>query len=168
MTETITHVAVKKLNKFTQLELESKSVYKTLPDVTISKDKRNCLVIYAPKISNEMITTNDVVEIVSKTEFNWKGRLDHVINSGGVKLHPEEIEQKLSHTIHSRFFIAGIPDEILGEKCILVIEGENYPITKKHFSKLSRFENPKEILFIPKFIETGSGKIQRLKTLDLL
>jgi len=168
MTETITHIAVKKLNKFTQSELESESVYKTLPDVTISKDKRSCLVIRAPKISDENIITNDVIELISKSEFNWKGRLDHVINSGGVKLHPEEIEQKLSNTIYSRFFVAGILDEILGEKCILVIEGENYPITKKHFSKLSRFEIPKAIFFIPKFIETGSGKIQRLKTLDLL
>ena len=168
MTETITHIAVKKLNKFSQSELESESVYKTLPDVTISKDKRSCLVIRAPKISNENIITNDVIELISKSEFNWKGRLDHVINSGGVKLHPEEIEQKLSNTIYSRFFVAGILDEILGEKCILVIEGENYQITKKHFSKLSRFEIPKAIFFIPKFIETGSGKIQRLKTLDLL
>ncbi len=168
MTETITHVAVKKLNKFTHLEQQSVSVYKTLPDVTISKDTRNCLVIRAPKISDENIITNDVIELISKSEFNWKGRLDHVINSGGVKLHPEEIEQKLLHTIHSRFFIAGVPDEILGEKCILIIEGENYQITKKHFSKLSRFEIPKAIFFIPKFIETGSGKIQRLKTLDLL
>ena len=168
MTETSTHVAVKKLNKFTQLELESESAYKTLPDVTVSKDKRSCLVIHAPKISDETIITNDVVEVVSKTEFNWKGRLDHVINSGGVKLHPEEIEQKLSHTIHSRFFIAGVPDEILGEKCILVIEGKNYQITKKYFSKLSRFEIPKEVFFIPKFLETGSGKIRRFKTLDLL
>ena len=168
MTETSTHVAVKKLNKFTQLELESESAYKTLPDVTVSKDKRSCLVIHAPKISDVNIITNDVVQVVSKTEFNWKGRLDHVINSGGVKLHPEEIEQKLSHTIHSRFFTAGIPDEILGEKCILVIEGENHQITKKHFSKLSRFEIPKAIFFIPKFIETGSGKIQRFKTLELL
>ena len=168
MTEAITHIAVKKLNKFTQSELESESVYKTLPDVTISKDKRSCLVIRAPKISDENIITNDVIELISKSEFNWKGRLDHVINSGGVKLHPEEIEQKLSNTIYSRFFVAGILDEILGEKCILVIEGENYPITKKHFSMLSRFEIPKTIFFIPKFIETGSGKIQRLKTLDLL
>jgi O-succinylbenzoic acid--CoA ligase len=168
MTETITHIAVKKLNKFSQSELESESVYKTLPDVTISKDKRSCLVIRAPKISDENIITNDVIELISKSEFNWKGRLDHVINSGGVKLHPEEIEQKLSNTIYSRFFVAGILDEILGEKCILVIEGENYPITKKHFSMLSRFEIPKTIFFIPKFIETGSGKIQRLKTLDLL
>ena len=168
MTETSTHVAVKKLNKFTQLELETASAYKTLQDVTVSKDKRSCLVIHAPKISDVKINTNDVVQVVSKTEFNWKGRLDHVINSGGVKLHPEEIEQKLSHTIHSRFFTAGIPDEILGEKCILVIEGENHQITKKHFSKLFRFEIPKEIFFIPKFIETESGKIQRFKTLELL
>jgi len=168
MTETITHIAVKKLNKFTQSELESESVYKTLPDVTISKDKRSCLVIRAPKISDENIITNDVIELISKSEFNWKGRLDHVINSGGVKLHPEEIEQKLSNTIYSRFFVAGILDEILGEKCILVIEGENYPITKKHFSKLSRFEIPKAIFFISKFTETESGKIQRFKTLNLL
>ncbi len=168
MTETSTHVAVKKLNKFTQLELESASVFKTLPDVTISKDKRSCLVIYAPKISNEKIITNDVVEVVSKTEFNWKGRIDYVINSGGVKLHPEEIEQKLSDTIDDRFFVAGIPDDILGEKLILLIEGENYQITKKHFSKLSRFEIPKAIFFIPKFLETGSGKIHRYKTLNLL
>ena len=168
MTETITHVAIKKLNKFTQLELESASVYKTLSDVTISKDTRNCLVIHAPKISDGTIITNDVVELISKTEFKWKGRLDHVINSGGVKLHPEEIEQKLSHTIHSRFFVAGILDEILGEKCILVIEGEKYQITTKYFSKLSRFEIPKATFFIPKFLETGSGKINRRKTLDLL
>ena len=168
MTETSTHVAVKKLNKFTQLELETASAYKTLQDVTVSKDKRSCLVIHAPKISDVNIITNDIVQVVSKTEFNWKGRLDHVINSGGVKLHPEEIEQKLSHTINDRFFVAGIPDEILGEKLILLIEGENYQITKKHFSKLSRFEIPKAIFFIPKFIETGSGKIQRFKTLELL
>lgn len=168
MTETSTHVAVKKLNKFTQLELESASVYKTLPDITISKDKRSCLIIHAPKVSDETIITNDVVDIVSKTEFKWKGRLDHVINSGGVKLHPEEIEQKLSHTIHSRFFVAGIPDDILGEKLILLIEGENYQITKKYFSKLSRFEIPRATYFIPKFLETGTGKINRHKTLDLL
>lgn len=168
MTETITHIAVKKLNKFTQSELESASAYKTLPDVTISKDKRSCLVIHAPKISDGNIITNDVIDLISKTEFKWKGRLDHVINSGGVKLHPEEIELKLSHAIHDRFFVAGIPDEILGEKCILVIESENFQITTKHFSKLSRFEIPKAIFFIPKFLETGSGKINRNKTLDLL
>ena len=168
MTETSTHIAIKKLNKFSQLELESASVYKTLPDVNISKDKRSCLVIHASKVSNETIITNDVVELISKTKFIWKGRIDYVINSGGVKLHPEEIEQKLSDTIHDRFFVAGIPDEILGEKLILLIEGKNYQITKEHFSNLSRFEIPKETFFLPKFLETGSGKIHRYKTLDLL
>ena len=168
MTETSTHIAIKKLNKFSQLELESASVYKTLPDVNISKDKRSCLVIHAPKVSDETIITNDVVELITNTKFIWKGRIDHVVNSGGVKLHPEEIEQKLSDVIHDRFFVAGIPDEILGEKLILLIEGKNYQITKEHFSNLSRFEIPKETFFLPKFLETGSGKIHRYKTLDLL
>ena len=70
--------------------------------------------------------------------------------------------------IHDRFFVAGIPDEILGEKLILLIEGGKRQITSKYFSKLSRFEIPKEVFFIPKFLETGSGKIRRFKTLDLL
>ena len=168
MTETSTHIAIKKLNKLNQFHLEAEAVYTTLSDVTISKDKRSCLVIHASKVSNETIITNDVVELISKTKFIWKGRIDYVINSGGVKLHPEEIEQKLSDTIHDRFFVAGIPDEILGEKLILLIEGKNYQITKEHFSNLSRFEIPKETFFLPKFLETGSGKIHRYKTLDLL
>lgn len=168
MTETITHIAIKKLNKFTQLELESASVYKTLSDITISKDKRSCLVIDAPKVSDEAIITNDVVELISSTKFIWKGRIDHVVNSGGVKLHPEEIEQKLSDVIHDRFFVVGIPDEILGEKLILLIEGEKHQITSRHFSKLSRFEIPRATYFIPKFLETGTGKINRHKTLDLI
>ena len=168
MTETITHIAIKKLNKFTQLELESVSVYKTLSDITISKDKRSCLVIHAPKVSDETIITNDVVELITNTKFIWKGRIDHVVNSGGVKLHPEEIEQKLSDVIHDRFFVVGIPDEILGEKLILLIEGKKRQITSKHFSKLSRFEIPRTTYFIPKFLETGTGKINRHKTLDLI
>ena len=168
MTETSTHIAIKKLNKFSQLELESASVYKTLPDVNISKDKRSCLVIHAPKVSDETIITNDVVELITNTKFIWKGRIDHVVNSGGVKLHPEEIEQKLSDVIHDRFFVAGIPDEILGEKLILLIEGGKRQITSKYFSKLSRFEIPRATHFIPKFFETRTGKINRLKTLDLL
>ncbi len=60
---------------------------------------------------------------ISDTEFEWLGRYDSIINSGGVKLIPERIEEKLSAIIKDRFFVAGIPDEILGEKLVLIIEG---------------------------------------------
>ena len=64
-----------------------------------------------------------MVELISDNEFEWGGRYDSIINSGGVKLIPEKIEEKLSTLIKVRFFVAGIPDESLGEKLVLIIEG---------------------------------------------
>src|SRR5690606_7036474 len=94
--------------------------FSVLPDIFISKDDRACLVIDAPRISEEKIVTNDLVELKSQTEFVWLGRIDNVVNSGGIKLFPEKIEEKLNDKIPHRFFVGGIPDSILGEKLILV------------------------------------------------
>ncbi len=165
MTETITHIAVKSLNQ------PAENYYKTLPNITIEKDKRDCMVINAPRISKEKIITNDVVRLISDSQFEWLGRYDSIINSGGIKLIPEEIEQKLSPYISNRFFIAGIPDRLLGEKTILIIEGKESPHLLeeiKEYSILSKYETPKEIFFLPQFIETDTQKIQRKKTLHLL
>ena len=82
-------------------------------------------------------------------------------------MHPESIEDKLSKVIIQRFFVAGIPDEKLGEKLILIIEGVKSTIDIQK-ANLSRFEIPREIYFVANFIETASKKIQRKKTLDLI
>ena len=103
MTETITHIAVKKLNNITSSSVGN-SFYQTLPNVTIYIDERNCLAIEAPKVSNEFIITNDVVQLVSENQFEWLGRFDNVINSGGIKLHPEKIEEKLSRNNKTTIF----------------------------------------------------------------
>ena len=185
MTETITHIAVKKLNKHMLLKegvknnsfsdkninsLKDASInafYQILPDVTIYKDKRDCLVIDAPKVSDEIIFTNDVVQLISDNEFEWLGRFDNVINSGGIKLYPEKIEEKFSNIIMNRFFVSGIPDEKLGEKLVLIIEGKKQVIKYKNLG-LSKFETPKKVYFLEQFVETETKKIQRKKTLDLL
>lgn len=161
MTETITHIAVKKLNH------GKWNHFRTLPNITLSKDNRNCLVIHAPKLSDKAIITNDVVMIISSKEFDWKGRYDFVINSGGVKLHPEEIERKLVQHIHRRFFITGAKDEVLGEKLVLIIEGKIYKLPDMVFTDLEKYEVPKETIFIESFVETPTGKVQRKKTLNL-
>ncbi|APG64926.1 O-succinylbenzoic acid--CoA ligase [Tenacibaculum todarodis] len=176
MTETITHIAVKKLNNFSLLRGTRQSFYQVLPKVKIYIDARNCLVIQAPKVSKELVVTNDVVQLVSENQFEWLGRFDNVINSGGIKLHPEKIEEKLSEIITQRFFVAGIPDSTLGEKLILVIENnvtsnevEKSLLFKiKNLDSLSKYEVPKEIYFVDTFIETETKKIQRTKTLDLI
>jgi len=157
MTETITHIAAKKVQE---------STFSVLPGIHISTDERNCLVIEAPRLSDEKIITNDVVEIINGNEFVWLGRYDNVINSGGVKLFPEKIEEKLSGKIPNRFFVIGKPDVSLGEKLILVIEGEPYEIKESVFDALDKYEKPKEVLFVSKFSETETGKIKRVESIQ--
>ena len=156
MTETITHIAARKLGE---------KAFTVLPNVTISYDDRNCLVIHAPRISDEVIITNDIVELVNENQFIFLGRMDNVINSGGIKLIPEQIEEKLATKISRRFFIASKDDNELGEKVVLVIEGENEELDASIYESLDKYEKPKELIFVPKFKETTTGKILRKETM---
>src|SRR5690606_24613792 len=99
----VSHIAAKRLNP--EKKKDKPVPFKVLPDIVISTDDRSCLVINAPKLSEDIITTNDVVEIITYKKFHWKGRYDNVVNSGGIKLFPEEIEWKLNKIIDRRFFV---------------------------------------------------------------
>ena len=168
MTETITHIAVKKLNNILNVSSSAveKSHFQTLPNISISQDDRSCLIIDAPKVANGKIVTNDVVKLHSETEFEWLGRYDNVINSGGLKLYPEQIEAKLQNKISKRFFISSIADETFGEIVVLVLESDSKDLNDSVFSELTTYEKPKHIYSISQFIETDSGKVQRNKTLE--
>lgn len=156
MTETITHIAAKRLGE---------SVFTVLPHVKIAQDNRGCLVITVPAISEEPIVTNDLVELIRENQFIFLGRIDNVVNSGGVKLIPEQIEAKLIGKIANRFFVTGVPDTTLGEKLILVIEGEKQEFENDFFDVLDKYEKPKEIVFVPKFKENENGKLLRKPSL---
>jgi len=170
MTETITHVAVKKISDVRSSIVET--CFSGLPSVTFSIDNKNCLLINAPKIANEIVVTNDVVKLISETEFDWLGRYDNVINSGGVKLFPEQIEAKLETIISNRFFVTGFSDGKLGQKLVLIIEGKTdiELLSQKiaSLSSLKKFEIPKEIHLLPEFIETETGKIRRKENAELI
>lgn len=166
MTETVSHIAVRQLNHLQ--DGEQSNVFKLLPNIIISQDDRGCLVINAQRLNSETIVTNDVINIISESEFEWLGRYDNVINSGGVKLYPETIEAKLQSQISQRFLIASNEDNELGEKLILIIEGKKRMISSSIFDCLDKFEKPKEIVYIPQFAETSSGKVHRKNTLKFL
>lgn len=164
MTETVSHIAVKKLNNFVGDDTDK--YFTTLPGIDISKDDRGCLVIDAPKLSDDTIVTNDLVEIYSDNQFEWIGRFDNMINTGGIKVFPEQIEEKLQDKMDGRqFFIYGIEDDTLGEKIIMVIEGSEKDVDDTLFDALDKFEKPKDIFFTRKFKETASGKIHRANTI---
>ncbi|WP_461534041.1 AMP-binding protein [Sinomicrobium sp.] len=163
MTETITHIAAKRVG------VEGEDYFKTIPGVSLSLDERGCLVIHAPQITSETIVTNDLVELLSDTSFKWLGRIDHVINSGGVKLIPEQIEAKLDQLLKGRFYVTAMPDDTLGEKLVLFVEQQSNPgcsteeIKKgiDQLSELDKYEKPREIFIVKKIKETSSGKILR-------
>lgn len=157
MTETITHIAAKRIGE---------EAFTVFPNVMLSLDDNNCLLIKAPSISNELIETNDIVEMVSENEFIWLGRYDNVVNSGGIKLIPEQIEEKLATRIPRRYFVIGQADPVLGEKLVLIVEGEPIPFEKEVFDVLDKYEKPKEIHFVKHFEETPTGKIIRKETLS--
>lgn len=167
MTETITHIAIKPLNN---KEVKD-APFMVLPNVELTTDDRGCLVINAPKISDEIVRTNDVIDLVSDSEFKWLGRIDNVVNSGGVKLHPEHIEKVISNYIDTSFFVAGVADDELGQKVVLVVEDAEVNAIRKIIDGIGdfkKFEKPKSILIIKQFQRTESGKIRRQETLNLL
>ncbi|TVR86832.1 MAG: O-succinylbenzoic acid--CoA ligase [Saprospirales bacterium] len=161
MTETLTHVAVRKLGRDKD--------YTALPGVEFSIDHRECLTIKAPHLRSEPLTTNDVVKLLSKHRFELLGRWDHVINSGGVKLFPEEIEKKLHHRMKFPFFMASEKDDKLGERLIMVVEhpGKFTP-PDFLFEDLHPYEKPRKIYTLSGFEYTESAKINRPETMNRL
>ena len=166
MTETLSHIAIR------QLSPQYQKFYTVLDGVQIKQDARNCLLIDAPCLRVHQLVTNDVVKLQSKTQFALLGRFDNVINSGGIKFNPEQLEAKLEAVFPSqRFFISSLDDDRLGQKLILLIEGR--PLTllalkerqKQINQMLTQYQQPKAIYFVDKFIETQTGKIQRQLTL---
>lgn len=167
MTETVTHVAVRRLES---KNAKGEPYFQALPNVSFAQDDRNCLIVKATNLIEESIITNDVVDLINNTSFNLLGRYDNVINSGGVKLFPEQIEDKLHTVIDERFIVAGQYDEALGERLVLIVEDprdtpESILSRIKHLKGLTRYEVPKEVFITDKFIETVNGKIQREDTL---
>lgn len=169
MTETASHIALRRFNG-----VERSSYFHTLEGVSLSLDKRGCLVIDAPQLSTQKLITNDLAELKDASTFRWLGRADRVINTGGVKVFSEQVEQKIQSLIDRPFFITGRPSEVFGQQVVLVIESPAIPdadLANLHASMksvLDRFEVPGRIICIPKFVYSEGNKLLRDQTLKMM
>lgn len=160
MTETVSHVALRRIGDPTM-------TYRAIGQITFSADNRDCLVIHTPHFAVKELVTNDVVELIDKYSFRWIGRYDHVINSGGVKVFPERIEQQIASLFTRRFFVAACADEKWGECVALAIEGDPLSATDEAAllacirERVGRYEVPRRLFYLPTFAETSSGKVIR-------
>jgi len=151
MTETVSHIALRKTGD---------PVFHTTGDTTVKTDANGCLSIKGSITQNNWLKTNDLARVLSPHEFELIGRKDFIINSGGIKINPEEIEKKLSKQIRYPFVVSSKPDKRLGEKLVLIVATANEK-PDFDFSFLHKYEKPKEVIYWDKVIKTKSGKIDR-------
>ena len=164
MTETLSHIAIAKLT------LEDQVIFSLLPHIHIKENDRGCLSVIAPYISHDTIHTTDIVRILDASHFEWLGRLDFVINSGGVKIHPESLEKAHEKYFSFPFFYSGIPHDLLGEQLVIVVAQEYLKESQEILAKIqfgTKFYKPKGILTVAEFLYTHTFKLRRKDTLGL-
>ena len=173
MTETVSHVALRKLN----FPIEERN-YTILPGVILGQDERGCLYVSGPMTNEEKIQTNDLVNIISANTFTWLGRIDNVINSGGVKIILDRVDELIANVFYDQKYTAAFftwyeKDEKLGQKLILIMEKTDQPlqeetILKEIRKKVSAYETPKHVYFADQFIKTETDKIDKRRTVEML
>lgn len=163
MTETVSHIALRKLNGSDRQEY-----FKAFPEVKIGQDERGCLTIESVLSNHVKLITNDMVELISENQFRWLGRADLVVNSGGVKIQIEVLEENIRQILVNEgltinFIVSSQPDERLGEKLVVVIEGlwDSGKLFNILAANLPAYQVPKKIISLPKFATTESGKVDR-------
>lgn len=165
MSETLSHIALK------QIFPNQEEWFTAFDEVDISLDDRGCLEISAPRLNAEILQTNDLVEINDKQQFRFLGRIDNVINSGGAKIFPEELEKLVKKEIPNELVFLGIEDEKLGQKLVLIIEGAESDSVNYQLSIINyqlKLHKPKDIIFVRQIPRTPNGKVNRIALKKLI
>lgn len=160
MTETLSHIALRRLNG-----PERSSWYTPLPGVTLRLNEDACLVISAPHLGLSDMATNDRAELLADGHFRILGRRDAVINSGGIKIQAEALEEQLRAATGLKLLLVGTPHSLLGSCLTLLIEGRPSPEQelklRQACAALEPHRRPRRRLDLDQLPRTASGKIAR-------
>lgn len=165
MTETLSHIALRKLNGS-----DASDFYYPLGGVGLSVSGEGTLDIHAPVVCDEVVRTNDIVEMNADGGFVVLGRKDNVINSGGIKISPEKVESMLSAVVDCPVVITSVPDRKFGESVVCMLQ-ENSPLSEdikvRINDALPAYYRPKHFVSVEKIPLTENGKIARLECREL-
>ena len=101
------------------------------------------------------------------------GRKDNLIKSGGHRINPQEIEDRIMDTgLVVEAAIVGISDTLLGSKLAALVEPKDKEITSEDILQrcaraLPKYKLPLQMTFVRTLPKKKSGKIDREKCLDL-
>lgn len=162
MTETLSHIALRRISG-----PEASEWYMPFPTVKLSTTDEGCLVIDAPEVCAQTLTTNDIVELKSDGRFRIRGRKDNVICSGGIKIQIEEVEQILKKYMRVPYIISKRKDEKFGEIVVLLTEGDTAEAQTICEQVLPKYHQPKVYLHVNQIPLTETGKPARKKAEEL-
>jgi long-chain acyl-CoA synthetase len=137
-----------------------------LKNHTDSLDESN-----ASKLRGNWFLTGDLVTKDELGVILYRGRKKSVINCGGNKIFPEEIEEVLQRSPDIKAVrVSAEPHPLLGSLVIaeVVPDGSGTPSIEAWralcYNELSGYKVPKEFRIVDSLPSTGSGKIVRYKT----
>lgn len=164
MTETLSHIALRRLSGE-----DASEWYTPFDGVEVSLNQDGCLVINAPEVCAEPLTTNDIAEIDGDgRRFRIRGRRDNVVCSGGIKMQIEEIEAKLQAHTDIPLMITKRPDEKFGETVVLLTEHLDLePIKALCHQWLSKYELPHDYIYVERLPVTETGKPARAEAVRI-
>ncbi|MDD4609270.1 MAG: AMP-binding protein [Bacteroidaceae bacterium] len=162
MTETLSHIALRRLNGD-----EATAFYRPMKDVTLLQAADGSLIIDAPAIVKQRLFTNDLVLLNEDQSFQILGRKDTVINTGGVKVQMELVEQKLQQLLCMPFQVTAVQHPKFGELVVLLLRASLSQKQMDELSKISsavltRYECPKRLYEVDALPITENGKPDRL------
>lgn len=173
MTETASHIALRKVASYDP-ERTGTNAFEPLPGITLFlaethglSDRLNETGRLGIRIAGwKEIVTNDIAELLPDGRFIILGRSDNVIISGGRKIHPEELENRMSLFLDFPFFLTSEEDEKWGRRLLLIAETDPsrnsvQEILSKCRENLQGFETPKSVRFVNSLPRTPNGKIKR-------
>lgn len=154
MAETLTHIAFRRISGS-----HASDRYMPLEQVFLSLNSAGALVINAPLVAAQPVSTKDLAEIFADGSFKLLGRIDNVINSGGIKVSAEYIEGLLQPVIEGMFAISSIADPKFGQAIVLVTEKEvNIRLVNQC---LPAYYRPKKVIQLDEIPLTKTEKINR-------
>jgi len=168
MTETYTHFALRRING-----ADPDSHFRLLEGVRVGLDSRACLEVEIPGITSGTLLTNDLVEINEQGDgFSWLGRFDNIINTGGIKIFPELLEEQIGTILGQECLVLPEADRKLGNRLVLMVEYEGDPPESEWKDllrvKLSNYEFPRRIITVQALPRNASMKPDRTSAMNLL
>jgi O-succinylbenzoic acid--CoA ligase len=101
-----------------------------------------------------------------------------VINSGGVKVVLDKVDEVVAETFYdlgydNNFFSWYESDEFLGQKLILIVQKTEENVSEQQLlaeirKRISTYETPKHVYFAKEFIKTPTDKIDKRRTASIV